>query len=172
MSRVNPETRRRICALPTCPVLFETPHGGSWPAKYCSPTCHRASKPKKAPQPRSTLLTTTPRAQRPISPASTAQRLKRDLGACIVTGATTNVDPAHLCPRGKGGCDDPLCVVPLARDVHRAFDDGQVDLMPYLCSSDYTAELQHALGHYRGNLLALLQRLTGTRWVPAMHPHN
>lgn len=103
--------------------------------------------------------------------ASPAQQKKANTQPCIVTqqeaieGAT--VDPAHLWPRGRGGCDDPLCTLPLRRDVHRAFDDGDFDLLPYL--ADHSAEVLHALGHALedgGGLLALLHRLTGERYVP------
>lgn len=111
---------------------------------------------------------TAPKKQRSISPASPAQREKARLEPCVATGAEAEyvtVDPAHLCPRGKGGCDDPLCVVPLARTLHRQFDDGDYDLLPHLVHRR-TAELQHALGHYDGDLLSLLHRLTGQRYRP------
>jgi hypothetical protein len=107
-----------------------------------------------------------------ISPASPAQRRKVAEGVCLVTGRDkyeATIDPAHLAPRGfHGGCDDPLCVVRLERSVHRAFDDGDFDLLPYLRPSGderrYLPEIQHALDHFDGNLIGLLQRLTGERW--------
>lgn len=101
--------------------------------------------------------------------ASPAQREKAHSEPCIVTGmsfdAGANVDPAHLTARAQGGCDDSLCIVPLLRPLHREFDDGKLDLLPYLVKHR-VPELQHALGHYEGNLLGLLQRLTGHRFVP------
>lgn len=107
--------------------------------------------------------------QRSISPASPDQREKARTEPCVVTGYEAIdgyvVDPGHLCARGRGGCDDPLCTVPIYRPAHRAFDDGDLDLLPYLVGKR-TAELQHALGHYEGDLLGLLHRLTGDRYVP------
>lgn len=109
-----------------------------------------------------------------ISPASDAQREKAREQPCIVTEAMAvhgaTVDPAHLWPRGRGGCDDPLCVVPLRRDLHRQFDDGEFDLLPHLRPHynprAFLPELLHALDHADGDLLGLLHRLTGERHYP------
>lgn len=101
--------------------------------------------------------------------ASFAQRQKARTEPCVVTGRFHNetwVDPAHLVSRAQGGCDDPLCVVSLRRGLHRAFDEGNLDLLPALIGRR-VPELQHALGHYDGDLLGLLHRLTGERYVPA-----
>ncbi len=112
---------------------------------------------------------TTPK-RRPISPASTAQRAKRT--ASIVSGETRGLDPAHICPRSLGGCDHPDCVVPLTRAEHRAFDEAdprtgkRLDLLPYLVAHGCHAELAHALEHYRCDLPALLERVTGEAWRP------
>lgn len=107
--------------------------------------------------------------------ASPAQREKVRSEPCIVTGFTVEdgaiIDPAHLCARAQGGCDDPLCIVPLVRHIHRPFDDGEFDLLPYLVKHR-VPELQHALGHYEGNILGLLQRLTGERFVPQASPEG
>jgi predicted restriction endonuclease len=73
------------------------------------------------------------------------------------------VDPAHLVPRSLGGCDHADCVVPLCRMHHRMYDRGELDLLPHL-EPDQRAELSHALLHV--GLLALLRRLTSSRWVP------
>jgi len=81
--------------------------------------------------------------------------------SCLVCGRS-DVDPAHLVPRSRGGCDHPECVVPLCRRCHRAFDDGRLDLLPYL-EPHRRAELAHALQHL--GLLALLERLTAERWA-------
>jgi hypothetical protein len=79
---------------------------------------------------------------------------------CIVCGATTAVDPAHLIPRSLGGCGDPLCVVPLCRrPCHRAYDSGQLDLVPYL-EPAWRAQLAHAVGHV--GLVGALRRIGGT----------
>lgn len=109
---------------------------------------------------------------RTISPASPAQRKKvRDL-PCVVTGETNEtstwpIDPAHLCPRAKGGCDSERCVIPLRRDLHDLFDQGKLDLLSYLLPAHdrrrWLAEVQHALDHFDGDMLSLLHRLTGKK---------
>ena len=66
-------------------------------------------------------------------------------------------------PRSLGGCDEPDCVVPLDRRCHRAYDRGELDLLPYL-EPCYRAELAHALTYL--SLLSLLRLVTGTRWRP------
>lgn len=97
--------------------------------------------------------------------ASPAQREKvRDQGS-IVSGQGP-CDPAHLWPRGMGGCDDALCVVPLTRWEHRAFDAGDLDILPELIARRMIPEIQHALEHTNGDMLALLHRLTGDRYAP------
>jgi hypothetical protein len=106
---------------------------------------------------------------RGISEASPPQRAKATV--CIVTGARRDegwtVDPAHLASRAHGGCDDPLCVVGLRRDLHEAFDRGEFDLQPYLLAHGLVEEIAHALVHYRGDLLGLAARLCGERaFVP------
>lgn len=99
--------------------------------------------------------------------ASKSQVAKRKrVGACIVTGDTEGIDAAHLVDRSLGGCDSPECVVPLRRDVHEAYDRHEFDLLPFLIAQGCVAELQHALGHMDGNVLGLLERLTGDRYVP------
>jgi hypothetical protein len=77
-------------------------------------------------------------------------------------------DPAHIVSRAKGGCDSPLCVVPLTRLEHRAYDDGRLDLLPYLVAHCCVDELAHALEHTRGDLIGLLEQVTGVRWAPRL----
>jgi hypothetical protein len=175
VTAIGRTVQRRECALPSCPVLFETPHGGSWHAAYCSPACLHASKGMRPAKPRAAIVT-RPAQKRPraISPASPEQRAKiRGLGKSIVSGATTGLQPAHLTARGRGGCDSPLCTVPLTAAEHRAFDDGQLDILGALQRDGlHVEELCHALRHYDGNLPALLQRLTGVRWAPVREPSS
>jgi hypothetical protein len=128
--------------------------------------------PRKTPLERTILQrTTVPKPRRSISPASDSQRLKARSEPCVVTGARADegatVDAAHLWARGRGGCSDPLCTVPLDRSVHALFDQGKFDLLPHLLPGR-VPELQHALGpgHANGDLLGLLHRLTGVRWAP------
>jgi hypothetical protein len=103
----------------------------------------------------------TPLRRSAVSLASPAQRARVAGRACIVCGGRP-VDPAHLIPRSLGGCDEPDCVVPLDRRCHRAYDRGQLDLLPHL-EPRYRAELAHGLLHL--GLLGLLGRISGTRWV-------
>ena len=101
-----------------------------------------------------------PLVRRALPPASPVQRpVVRD-APCIVCGARTAVDPAHVVPRSLGGCDDALCVVALCRPHHRAYDRGRLDLVPYLEPS-HRAQAAHAVGHL--GLAGALRRLSGTR---------
>jgi hypothetical protein len=104
----------------------------------------------------------TPLRRSSVSPATRAQRAKVAGRDCIVCGGRP-VDPAHLVPRSLGGCDEPDCVVPLDRGCHRAYDRGELDLLPYL-EPRCRAELAHGVAHV--GLIALLRRVTGTRWAP------
>jgi hypothetical protein len=105
----------------------------------------------------------TPLRRSHIASASDAQRAKVAGQRCLVCGGRP-VDPAHLVPRSLGGCDDPECVVPLDRRCHRAYDGGELDLLPYL-EPRHRPELAHAVLHI--GLLRLLRRLTGPRWWSA-----
>jgi hypothetical protein len=103
-----------------------------------------------------------------FTPASPAQRARIAGESCLVCGLEPDqatIDPAHLCARAHGGCDEPDCVVPLCRVCHRGFDDGRLDLLPYLrpyhAEERWLREIVHALVHYGGDLLGLLRRLTG-----------
>jgi hypothetical protein len=119
------------------------------------------------PPPRPRRQAPTPRPKRKALSASSAQtRKRRKIGACIVTGATEGIDSAHLWDRSLGGCDSKHCIVPLRRDIHEAYDRHEYDLLPHLLAHGCVAELQHALGHANGNLVGLLERLTGERWAP------
>lgn len=157
----------RLCAAADCDARFEHPHGGSWRTAFCSQACSdRDTRSRRAPaRPRAKIVTRpTAKQRRAISPASPEQREKKRTQPSIVSGATTSLDPAHLALRG---CDDPLCTVSLTRAEHRAFDDGELDLLPYLVKAGCVEEIAHAVHHYEGRLPALLARLTGTRWAPA-----
>jgi hypothetical protein len=83
----------------------------------------RANKP---------LLRSRP-LQRTASMAATERQRTAVAGRrCIVCGTDRRIDPAHLIPRSLGGCGDPLCTCPLCRSCHRAYDRGELDLLPYL----------------------------------------
>jgi hypothetical protein len=94
---------------------------------------------KRAPlRRRATLCATKPPRRRtplrrsPSLAASEAQRATVAGRPCIVCGTTGEIDPAHLIPRSLGGCGDVFCVVPLCRHHHRAYDRGELDLLPHL----------------------------------------
>ena len=92
--------------------------------------------------------------------ASEAQRVAVAGLCCIVCSTDRWIDPAHLIPRSLGGCGDALCVVPLCRSHHRAYDRGELDLLPYL-EPGWRAQLAHAVGH--AGLIGALRRISGGR---------
>jgi hypothetical protein len=77
-----------------------------------------------------------------------------------VCRVTTRIDPAHVIPRSLGGCDHPDCVVALCRLHHRAYDRGQLDLVPYL-EPRHRREAAHAVMHV--GLAGALRRISGPR---------
>jgi hypothetical protein len=94
----------------------------------------------------------------PFGRASAEQKAKVERQGCRVSGALYGewpIDPAHVTPRAIGGCDDPLCVVGLRRDLHRLYDDGELDILPYLTLD----EQAHAVKHL--GILGALKRTTG-----------
>ena len=106
-----------------------------------------------------------------ISPASKAQRDKvRDL-ACLVCGRDRHegvkVDPAHVWARGKGGCDDADCVVPLCREHHREYEANRLDLLVVLVRAGYWTELAHPTACHEVSPTRLVEELTGQRYIPA-----
>jgi hypothetical protein len=116
----------------------------------------RGAKPAR----RTPLHRRTPLARSPSLAASDAQRGKVASEGCIVCGAATRIDPAHVIPRSLGGCDDPDCVVALCRLHHRAYDRGRLDLMPYL-EPRHRREAAHAVAHV--GLAGALRRISGQR---------
>ena len=110
---------------------------------------------------RTPLRRTVPLARTASLAATEGQRLAVAGRPCIVCGSEHGVDPAHLIPRPLGGCGDRLCVVPLCRrPCHRAYDSGELDLLPHL-EPAWRAQLAHAVGHV--GLIAALGRISGTR---------
>jgi hypothetical protein len=90
--------------------------------------------------------------------ASERQRAAVAGRRCIVCDSEKRIDPAHLVPRSLGGCGDALCVVPLCRRCHRAYDRGELDLLPHL-EPAWRAQLAHAVGHL--GLIGALRRVSG-----------
>jgi hypothetical protein len=81
---------------------------------------------------RKPLRRTTPLQRTRSMAATDAQRAAVAGRPCIVCGTEKRVDPAHLISRALGGCGDALCVTALCRPCHRAYDRGELDLLPYL----------------------------------------
>ena len=92
-----------------------------------TPLRRRAKLRARKPLQRSSSLLRTPSMA-----ATDAQRAAVAGRSCIVCGTDRRIDPAHLIPRSMGGCGDPLCVIPACRVHHRAYDRGELDLLPYL----------------------------------------
>jgi hypothetical protein len=109
---------------------------------------------------RTRLRRTAPLERAPSLSASPAQRAKVSGLRCIVCGAATGIDPAHLVPRALGGCDEAACVVPVCRVHHRAYDAAGLDLVPFL-EPDWRTEAAHAVLHL--GLAGALRRLGGRR---------
>lgn len=120
----------------------------------------------------STLRRTAPKhGRRQISPASTEQREKVASEACVVCARDrydVRIDPAHLWPRGRGGCDHHLCVLPLCAEHHRAYDDGKLDMLTLVVTDwpRYKPEFDHATSH--ADPVSVMQRLAGAKlsWRP------
>jgi hypothetical protein len=107
-----------------------------------------------------TLRRSTPLERTPSMAATEGQRAAVAGRRCIVCGGDRRIDPAHLIPRSLGGCGDAACCVPLCRIHHRAYDRGELDLLPYL-EPAWRAQLAHAVGHV--GLIAALRRISGAR---------
>ena len=100
----------------------------------------------------------------PLGHATPEQRERvRDL-ACIVC-AERPCHPAHLIDRGMAPSfgDDPRIVIPLCPSCHREYDDGDLDLSPYLEPHHREALAAAVLAV---GLFGALRRITGHRWAP------
>ncbi len=102
---------------------------------------------------------------RAISTCTPAQRAKVKDTGCIVTGDRESVTPAHVIAKGftTVGQDDPLAVVGLRGDLHRLYDDGELDLLPWL---ERTGKAELAFAVYRVGLMTTLRRVSNSRWEP------
>src|SRR5438270_1032870 len=119
----------------------------------------RTSRRRRAPLRAKTKLRRSKPLQRTGSMAASERQRAAVAGRpCIVCGSDKRTDPAHLIPRSIGGCGDPLCVTALCRRCHRAYDRGELDLLPYL-EPAWRAQLAHAVGHV--GLIAALRRISG-----------
>jgi hypothetical protein len=121
----------------------------------------RTSLRRRAPlRAKAQLRRTKPLPRTPSIAATDAQRAAVAGRTCIVCGTHRRIDPAHLIARSLGGCGDRLCVVQACRDCHRAYDRGELDLLPYL-EPRWRAQLAHAVGHL--GLIGALRQISGGR---------
>jgi hypothetical protein len=74
----------------------------------------------------------------PLGRCTPEQRERIESQVCIVCGEWFDAcEPAHVVPRGHPkmsavSADDVRAVVPLCHADHRLFDEGKIDLLPYL----------------------------------------
>lgn len=122
--------------------------------------------------PRSSSLQSNPKGSRGtlktgkgFTPCSPEQREKVKGVGSIVSGEGP-CDPCHLTSRQHGGCDHEDCVFPLTRQEHRAFDDGDLDVLPYLIAHNLWVELAHAVLVHHYDPVSLAERCTGDRYAP------
>ena len=79
-----------------------------------------------------------PSRKTPLGHCTPAQKERVAEQVCCVCGAAFNAcEPAHVVPRGHPrvshvAADDVRAVVPLCHWDHRLFDEGKIDLLPYL----------------------------------------
>ncbi len=99
-----------------------------------------------------------------VSPATAAQRRRVADRACIVC-ARQPCHPAHLIDRSlaPSSGDVTEIVVPLCPHCHREYDDGRLDLSPYLEPRwrDAVAAAVGTVGLFRA-----LRRITKRDWMP------
>jgi hypothetical protein len=113
---------------------------------------------------RNQLRRRAPMQRTPAMAATESQRAAVAGRNCIVCGTDRRIDPAHLIPRSLGGCGHALCVTALCRRCHRAYDRGELDLLPYL-EPAWRSQIAHAVGHV--GLIGALRRISGRREEPA-----
>ena len=95
-----------------------------------------------------------------ISPASAAQRAKVRGKRCVVCERRDQITPMHLVDRSLGGCSEPQCVVPGCWECHRLYENGQLDLLPFL-EPQWRTEQSHAVLHL--GVGRAYRKLTGRR---------
>lgn len=110
-----------------------------------------------------------PKRSKGISPASTGQRAKVRDQSCVVCGRDrfdAPIHPMHLWPRGRGGCDDPLCVLAGCATCHQGYDVEGLDLLRVVTTNwpQYKPEFDHATTH--AGPVEVLERLANakTQW--------
>jgi len=142
-----------------------TPLPSSAAKSNVTPIARLEKKPKAAKGLKRSQMTRKPSKLKrgPVGYASDQQRGKVLAEGCRLSGhefPREVIDPAHITPRGMGGCDDSDCVIGLARDLHRRYDEGDLDILPWLTLD----EQAHAVKHV--GILSALKRTTGESYVP------
>lgn len=172
MTPIPRTVRLRACALPACSSRYDDLHWENpWPKSYCSAECHRDAirSGTPAPERKRPLLkraTTPTKRKRAISPASPAQRQAISERACAVCrGHAGSCHPAHLIDRSLLGDeqDDPRATIALCPEHHRLYDEGGLDLLPWL-EPGFRSELAFAVERF--GLLRTLERVTNCTWAP------
>lgn len=100
--------------------------------------------------------------------AQTDAAAARYAGACIV--CWKQGEHAHLIDRSLAPdpWKDPRRVVALCREHHTAYDDHELDLLPYL-EPHHRSELARAVECV--GLVTTMERVSGQRWQPE-HEHT
>jgi hypothetical protein len=91
--------------------------------------------------------------------SSARAKLDAEGGQCrICRGAP--VDPAHIIARSRVRPEDDSehNIVPLCRDHHRAYDEGDLDLLPHLSAVEQSCAVLLA-----GGMMTALRRTTNSR---------
>ena len=117
---------------------------------------------------RKQLQRKVPLQRAPALVATDAQRAAVAGRNCIVCGADRRIDPAHVIPKSMGGCGHACCVTALCRPCHRAYDRGELDLLPHL-EPGWRFQIAHAVGHL--GLIGALRRISGQR-DPDLRPRD
>jgi hypothetical protein len=114
----------------------------------------RGVGPKRTQMKRSKSFTPASKEQRAKVKAARIVLVRDDFGKVwgVLSTEAEPVDPMHLTPRSKGGCNDPACTVAAARfTVHRPYDDGELSLLEFFAEEAnrlaFLPELQHMLTH-------------------------
>ena len=156
MTRLSPHLRLHNDALSrqakqgVTPVEKPKPRGKRSALKHTTELKHTDS-----------LRRTSGPKRKGFTPASGPQKDKAQEEGCRITGEHgPHVHPAHVIPRGMGGCDHPDCIVPLRADYHRLYDRGKLDVLPHLTLD----EQAHAASHV--GLQAALKRTTNENYIP------
>lgn len=119
---------------------------------------------EKATAKRKRVVATAPRRQpKVISPATPEQREIVRGRACIVCGRQP-CHPSHLIDRSSAPSagDDPRAVVPLCPTHHREYDEGPLDLSPFL-EPYYRESIAWAVEAV--GLFLALRRITKSGWM-------